>query len=172
MYANARQYIKEYGLEEASQLLADEEDALTEELMAQRLAMNTTTHTPEQINVLDAAFARLDSMLTQQSHYMDSYLRGKVVLPLSATNVDKTALPTCCMCLTRMQLMDDPDNITEEMHKQVARWEKWLREIAAGKALLFDKDSGLNLSEGEATGKHKQHLFGQSKSGFDWGGFH
>lgn len=171
MYASVVQYLNEFGIDEATQLLADEQDLLSVELLQARLVGNTAGHSVEQKAVLDKALARLEAMLNQQSHYINGFIRKKVRLPLAQADADKTPLAACCMNLTRMQLMDDADNATDEMHKRVARWDKWLRDIANGHVVLFDADSGLSVADGVATSTQKKHHFCVSKSSFDWGGF-
>lgn len=171
MYASAAQYINEFGIDEATQLLADEHALLDVELLQARLAGNTASHSAEQTAVLDAALYELENKLRQQSNYIDGFIRKKVHLPLAQTDVDKTSLASCCMYLTRMDLMDDADNATDEVSRRVARWDKWLRDIASGTVLLFDAASGVSMADGVATATQKQHHFGVSKSSFDWGGF-
>jgi len=142
-YATASQFAQEYGLSETYQLLRDEQDELlSPELLGEGLAgAYGADRTEAEKAVCDAAIGRLASMLVDMSLFMDGYLRSAVTLPLSAADIAQTPLKTCCLELTRCQLMDDPDNLTEQQEKRCKRWDVWLKDVAAGVVRLLPAPS-------------------------------
>lgn len=141
MYASVEQYIQEYGLIEAVQLLNDEDNELTLQLLKDWLDNRTSGHTAEQTKVLAAVITRLESMLEQQSQFMNGYLRQQVNLPLSTEQIAQTPIRTCCLELTRFQLADDCDNGTEAMQFRYKRWLVWLDSVSKGHLQLLDATS-------------------------------
>lgn len=139
MYATPSQFAQEFGLADAAQLLRDEADELlTPELLGEGLAANYgADRTADEIKVCEDAIARLTDMVVEVTNYMDGYLRSAVALPLAAADIEQTPLKTCCLELSRFQLMDDPDNVTEQQEKRAAKWQAWLRDISCGKVRLL-----------------------------------
>lgn len=164
-YATPTQYLAKFGLAEATQLLADEQQLLTEQLLLDALA-GTWTGTPsaEEQAAGTAAAARLVRELEVQSNVMDGYLRVAVTLPLADAAANAGALEDCCMALTRRGLADDSDNLTELVEKAALRWTAWLKDVAAGRAQLSGTD-------GEPVPSTRRVRSGQAASGFDWGSF-
>ncbi|WP_174977032.1 phage protein Gp36 family protein, partial [Burkholderia aenigmatica] len=105
-YATLTEYVQEFGLEETSQLLRDEEsELLTPELLREGVAGEyAPDRTDDERATCDQAMARLTSMLAQSSRFMDGYLRANVRLPLDQADIDQTPLKTCCLSLTRCSL--------------------------------------------------------------------
>lgn len=166
-YATPTQYTAKFGLEEAVQFLADEQNLLTAQLL--RDAINGTwTGSPSQAEK-DAAtesLARLLRQLTNSSNFIDGYLRAVVTLPLAPDAAAAGTLEDCCLALTRCGLADDPDNATERMDRCCDTWRTWLKDIAARRVqLVVGGDSG---EVPPASGGVRA---GKARSGFAWGAF-
>lgn len=165
-YATPTQVIAEYGLKEVTQLLTDEQQLLTEQLLLDAIAMATGGQwsellSPAEINAATAALARLNRKLDTQSSFMDGFLRSAVTLPLALSDANTGTLNECCMALTRCGLSDDPDNATERMDECCATWRKWLRDVANGVVSL------VNAAGQEVAGKSRIRQ-GAASSGYDW----
>lgn len=164
-YATPAQYISEYGLTEAVQMLADEEQLLTADLL--KAAMSGTwlgTETADEQAAATAALARLTRKLESSSSLMDGYIRAVATLPLPTDNASAGMLTDCCLALTRCALADDTDNATERMDDTGKQWRQWLRDVSMGKVQL------VGLSGTTAPARNKV-FSGPVKSGFGWGGF-
>ncbi|MGK8199521.1 phage protein Gp36 family protein [Burkholderia cepacia] len=159
-YATLTEYVQEFGLEETSQLLRDEEsELLTPELLREGVAGEyAPDRTDDERATCDRAMGRLTSMLVQSSRFMDGYLRANVRLPLDQADIDQTPLKTCCLSLTRCSLQDDPDNATEQQEKRCKYWNDWLRDVSAGKVRLLPPPA--------ASGRRV--LWGKVPSAYNW----
>ena len=165
-YATPAQVIAEYGLKEVTQLLSDEQQLLTEQLLLDAIAVaagGAWTGNPSQLekDAANAALARFNRKLDTQSSFMDGFLRSAVSLPLTAGDANTGTLNECCMALTRCGLSDDPDNATERMDDCCATWRKWLRDVANGVVSL------VNSAGQEVPGKSRVRQ-GAAQSGYDW----
>lgn len=159
-YATLTEYVQEFGLDETSQLLRDEEsDVLSPELLREGIAGEySLDRTDYERDTCDRAMARLTSMLAQASRFMDGYLRSNVRLPLEQADIDQTPLKTCCLSLTRCSLQDDPDNATEQQEKRCKYWNDWLRDVSTGKVRLLPPPA--------ASGRRV--LWGKVPSAYNW----
>ncbi|WP_431511655.1 phage protein Gp36 family protein [Variovorax sp. DAIF25] len=163
-YATPARFIESYGLEETVQLLADEEQLLTAQLLKDALAGSWTgSPSQEEKDAALSAVARCTRKLETQSNFMDGYLRPAVVLPLSPEDANAGTLEECCLALTRCALADDPDNSTEAMTDCCKGWRAWLGDIAKGKVKL----AGAN---GQAVPQSGGTRVGQSKTMYQWPG--
>lgn len=164
-YATAAAYLRRYGLDEASQLLADEQRLLTPDLLQGALTglWPGSPSGPEMLAATEA-LQRLQRQLVVSSNFMDGYLRSAAVLPLAPADANAGTLEDCCMALTRFDLADDPDNSTERLDKIAERWRTWLRDVATSKVLLVG-------TEGVVTPMRGRVRAGKVRSGFDWGSF-
>lgn len=165
-YATPAQVIAEYGLKEVTQLLTDEQQLLTEQLLLDAIAVaagGAWTGNPSQAekDAANAALARLNRKLETQSNFMDGFLRTAVTLPLAVNDANTGTLNECCMALTRCGLSDDPDNATERMDECCNTWRKWLRDVANGVASL------VNNAGQEVAGKSRVRQ-GAASSRYDW----
>lgn len=165
MYATPTQYLSEFGLAEAVQLLADEEGLLTAELLKAAIAGSFASGTTadEQAAAL-AALENLTRKLVSSSSFMDGYLRAVATLPLPAEHASAGMLSDCCLALTRCTLADDPDNATERMDEVAKTWRAWLRDVSSGKVQLVGTDS-------TSAPRRNRVWSGPVKSSFGWGGF-
>ncbi|MBK1683396.1 phage protein Gp36 family protein [Rhodoferax fermentans] len=168
-YATASQYIQKFGLDDAAQLLADEQNTLTSQLLADAVAVSlggSWTGTPAQADkdVANAALARLNRQLVVSSNFMDGYLRSAVTLPLAVGDANAGVLEDCCLALVRYGLADDSDNATERMEKAYEQWRSWLKDVQAGRAQLVG-------ATGEAVPSTGRVRTGQAVSMFDWRSF-
>lgn len=164
-YATPQRFIQEFGLDETTQLLADEQNLLTSQLLSDALA-GAWTGTPSAAEqaAANAAKDRITRKLTTVSNFMDGYLRSAVTLPLSTGDANAGTLEECCIALAREGLADDSDNATERMGKTADRWRAWLRDVQAGRATL------VATSGAEVVGRGRVRS-GQAASSFNWGAF-
>jgi len=162
-YATPTHFIAKFGLAETVQLLADEEQLLTAELLLGSIAGAWTgaSSAAEQA-AATAALARLVTELQVASNFMDGYLRAVVTLPLAEDDANAGTLQTCCLALARVGLADDPDNATERMDKAAETWRAWLKDIAARRVQLV-------TPAGDTPTGTASVRAGQAKSGFCWG---
>lgn len=169
-YANALAYMARYGWTEGVQLLADEAQLLTEQLLRDAIAVldgvGTWTGAPTgpQQQAGLAAATRLQEQLVNSTNFMDGYLRARVSLPIATDDANAGTLRDCCMALARVGLADDSDNATERMDATAATWRKWLVDVSQGKVQLIG-------ATGEPMAGSSGVITGQVRSGYDWGSF-
>ena len=169
-YAAPADFFQAFGLEDAAQLLADEERLLTAMLLKDAVAVSsfgTWTGSPTQAerDATQAALARLERELLSKSNFMDGYLRSAVTLPLPEGDANASTLRECCLALVRCGLADDADNATERIDKLRDQWMGWLKDIAAKRVSLVGAAGQLMAPVGSVR-------FGQAKSAyaqFGWG---
>ena len=169
-YATVGKYLAKFGIDEAVQLLSDEESTLTRQLLLDAVAVTggngVWTGTPsgaEQAAAL-AALERLQRELEVQTNYMDGFLRAAVLLPLSADDANAGVLENCCLWLTRGGLADDADNSTERLTKACDLQRAWLRDISAKRVQLVGATGAAVVPAGTIK-------TGQAVSRFDWASF-
>lgn len=169
-YATPEQYFSAFGLTEAVQMLADEEQLLTATLLKDALAVLADTGTwsgspsaEEQAAGLAAA-QRLLAKLASSSNFMDGYLRSAVTLPLAPENAAAGSLQDCCTALTRCALADDTDNATDRMDACCKTWRQWLADIASKKVTLVADDGSTPTTSGGIRS-------GQATSAYCWDSF-
>jgi phage gp36-like protein len=168
-YTTATRFIQEFGLEETTQLLMDEQRVLTSVLLMDAIAVadgGGWTGTPSQAEMdgATAALARMNRKLVTVSNYMDGYLRSAVTLPLSPADANAGTLEECCLALARCGLADDCDNATERMDKVGEQWRAWLKDVQAGRVSLVG-------AAGEEVATRGKVRTGQAASAFNWGTF-
>lgn len=168
-YATPTAYLQRFGLDEAVQLLADEEQLLTAQLLQDAIAVadgGAWTGTPSDAEkaAANAALARLTRQLAVSSNFMDGYLRAAVTLPLAPEDANAGTLEDCCLALTRAEVADDPDNATERMDAAAATWRTWLKDVARHVVALVGTDGSAPPPAGGAR-------TGQATSAYNWGAF-
>lgn len=168
-YATPQRFIREYGLEETTQLLADEQQLLTSQLLSDALSVATGgvwTGSPSAADmaVAVAALDRLTRKLATSANFMDGYLRAVVTLPLAADDANASTLEDCNAALARCLLADDADNATERMDKCCDQWRVWLRDVQAGRVALV-------TSAGAEVAGRGRIRSGQATTGYNWGAF-
>jgi phage gp36-like protein len=164
-YATPQRFIQEYGLDETTQLLADEQQLLTSQLLTDALAGSWTgTPSAAEQAAANAAKDRIMRKLVTVSNFMDGYLRGAVTLPLSVNDANAGTLEECCIALVREGVADDSDNVTERIVDIAARWRAWLKDIQSGKVTLV-------TSAGEEVPGRGRVRTGQAASAYNWGAF-
>jgi phage gp36-like protein len=168
-YATPQRFIQEYGLDETTQLLADEQQLLTSQLLTDALGValgGSWTGTPSAAEqaAANAAKDRLSRKLVTMSNFMDGYLRSAVTLPLSVKDTNAGTLEECCVALVREGVADDSDNVTERIVDIADRWRAWLKDVQSGKVTLI-------TSTGEEVPSRGKVKTGQASSGFNWDGF-
>ena len=165
-YATPTQYLQRYGQAEAVQLLADEQQLLTAELLLAAIADAgwPVGSTAEEQAAATDALQRLERQLQATSNYMDGYLRAAVTLPLASDDANAGTLGDCCLALSRAGLADDSDNATDRMDKVAEQWRAWLKDVAARRVQLIG-------ATGEAPAQTGGVRSGQAASGYDWGSF-
>ncbi|MFI5443653.1 phage protein Gp36 family protein [Polaromonas sp. UC242_47] len=161
-YATPQQVIQAYGLKEVTQLLADEQDLLTEQLLTDAIAeVWTGAPSQEEKDAATGALARFVRKIETSSSFMDGYLRNAVTLPLSADDVNIGTLNECCMALVRCSLSDDPDNATERMDDCCNTWRAWLKDVSRGTVQLVNP-------AGETLPGKSRIRFGPAASSYNW----
>ena len=165
-YATPQQVIADYGLKEITQLLADEQNLLTELLLTDAMAVAagglwTGNPSAPEMAAAQTALARFNRKLETTSNFMDGFLRNAVTLPLAANDANTGTLNECCMALVRCGLSDDPDNATERMDALAATWRTWLKDVARGVVQL------VNPAGTTVAGKSRIRV-GPATSAFDW----
>ncbi len=164
-YATAQDFIAEFGLAEATQLLSDEQGLLTDVLLQAALAGSFPQGTAaDEQAAANAGKTRLEAKLATATSLMDGYLRGVVDLPLPAGHASAPVLKDCCLAMARTALADDSDNWTERMQALADRWNTWLRDVAAGRVKLVAAD-------GTAAPAKNRFFSGPVVSAFSWGRF-
>ncbi|QDL55930.1 phage protein Gp36 family protein [Rhodoferax aquaticus] len=164
-YATPQRFIQEYGLDETTQLLADEQQLLTSQLLSDALAGSWTgTPSVAEQAAANAAKDRITRKLVTVSNFMDGYLRGAVTLPLSVNDANAGTLEECCIALVREGVADDSDNVTERIVDIADRWRTWLKDIQSGKVTLV-------TSAGDEVPGRGRVRTGQAASAFNWGAF-
>jgi phage gp36-like protein len=163
-YATPQQVIQNYGLKEITQLLTDEQNLLTEQLLTDAIAGAWTGDpSAEDIAAAEAALERFTRKIETVSNFMDTYLQRAVTLPLSADDANIGTLNECCMALVRCGLSDDPDNATDRMDECCDKWRTWLKDVAKGTAQLVKPD-------GETLPTKSRVRSGQAYSRYNWHG--
>lgn len=161
-YATPQQIIQSYGLKEITQLLTDEQDLLTEQLLLDAIAGAWTgAPSQEEKDAAEAALARLVDKIATVGNFMDGYLRSAVTLPLSSDDANTGTLRECCLALARCALSDDPDNATERMDECCDKWRAWLKDVARGVVQLVNP-------AGETVPGKSRIRTGQAVSRYDW----
>lgn len=164
-YATANSMVQAFGLDELAQLLFDEQRLLTPQLLRDAMAgVWTGSPSADEMAAATAALARLTTQIGRCSNFMDGYLRAKIKLPIAPQHADAGTLADCCHALVRSALADDAGNATDRMETQAATWRAWLKDVAAGRALL----AGDQGQEVPTVGGIKT---GQAKSGYNWAAF-
>lgn len=164
-YATPQRFIQEYGLDETTQLLADEQQLLNSQLLSDALAGSWTgTPTAPEQAAANAAKDRITRKLATVSNFMDGYLRSAVSLPLSTNDANAGTLEECCIALAREGVADDSDNATERMVQIADRWRCWLKDVQSGKVSLI-------TVAGEEVASRGRVRTGQAASGFNWDAF-
>ena len=135
-YATLEQLIERFGLEEMTQLLADEHDLLTEELLLAVLNDSTSRYSTEEVQAAQAAVNRADVVIERLSDFMDSKFSARHTLPLD--NPQQGNVVECCLALSRAALADDGTNTAKKMLDERDHWRQWLKDVSTGKALLLE----------------------------------
>lgn len=161
-YATPQQVIQDFGLKEITQLLTDEQDLLTEQLLTDVIA-GVWTGSPSQaeMDAATAALARFIRKIDTTSNFMDGYLRNAVTLPLSADDANAGTLNECCMALVRCGLSDDTDNATDRVDACCDTWRTWLKDVSRGTVQLVNP-------AGETLPGKSRVRTGQAVTGYDW----
>jgi phage gp36-like protein len=169
-YATAQQLAQQYGVEEISQLVSDEESLVSEQMLSDALAGNSLTgYTTDEQAAIARAMNRINQVLAMQSNFMDSRLALRYALPLPFTTdqVNASPLLECCLALSRAALSDDDENMTTLVEKERDYWRDWLSDIAKAKAII----PGLVITQSQ-DGVVNRHITGQAKTRVDWCEFH
>lgn len=162
-YAGPDAYIQRYGLNEAVQLLTDEQRPVTRPLLQEALAgVYSAARPQDDIAAMDDAYARLLRALETSSNFMDGYLRAAVTLPMALGDANAGTLAECCLALARENLADDCDNATEKITEDAKRWRLWLLDVSRRRVQLVGADGGAVPARGQVR-------FGRTSSAYEWG---
>lgn len=171
LYTSASAFIAKHGLDETTQLLADEQNLLTSLLLTDAISVDgmgywTGEPSEAEIAAAQAALARINRQIETTSNFMDSYLRKAVSLPLAPADANAGTLEECCLALVRCGLADDTDNATERMDKCCDQWRTWLKDVGRGLVELVGT-SGLPVAPNTSSGAR----YGQAATGVNWAAF-
>lgn len=166
-YATAQQLVDQYGLDEISQLLSDEEYIISATLLAEELA-GVPIEDDDEAAAVERAFRRLGQVFKAQSSFIDSKIGQRYSLPLPMTEeaINATPILECCLALSRASLCDDDDNMTDDIKADRKFWRDWLDQIANGKAII----PGITVTQ-NSSGAVQQRLTGQARSNINWSAF-
>lgn len=130
-YATLEQLCKQYGYREISQLLCDEGDLLTQDMLLEAVAGDDLSqYTAEEQEAIASAINRANDAITRQSILMDSKIGVRYQLPLLPSAIAAAPLEECCLALSRAYLSDDSDNQAEVIEVGRTRWTKWLNDLS------------------------------------------
>ena len=151
-YATLQKLCSHYGYRELSQLLCDENDLLTQDMLLEAVAGDDLTqyNADEQVAIANA-LNRANDALPRQSIFMDSKIGVRYQLPLSASAITSGPLEECCLALTRAYLADDSDNSAEIIENARKRWIKWLEDLAKDMSFI---PNALKVSVGGTENKY------------------
>ncbi len=135
-YATLEQLIEHFGLEEITQLLADEHDLLTEELLLAMLNDSTSSYSSQEVQAAQGAVDRADVVIERISDFMDSNFSARHILPLD--NPEQGNVVECCLALSRAALADDGTNTAKKVTEERDHWRQWLKDVSTGKAFLLE----------------------------------
>lgn len=160
-YAVATDVIAQFGTNEVTDLLRDELDLLTPELLAEAMAdAFGDERSEEEKQQALAAVARLNNALVEAAKWMDGYFMSVVTMPLTAAQIASAPVKSCCVELARCYLKDDDDNMTEGAEKRCKRWIDWLRDVSAGRVkLVAEQVRNMGIRSGPLGSR------------YDWGNF-
>lgn len=151
-YATLQNLCSQFGYREISQLLCDESDLLTEEMLFEAVAGDDlSSYTVDEQAAIAAALNRANDGLTRQSLFMDSKIGARYQLPLSASAIAAAPLEECCLALTRAYLADDSDNSAEIIEAGRKRWITWLSDLAKDMSFI---PNAAKVTTGGAQSKH------------------
>lgn len=140
MYTTVEQLMHAMGRFELAQLLADEEQLISVDLLTDAVIGDSSaldSYSDEERAAVATALARAETAITEQSDLMDGYLARRYRLPLTdAERAGANQLRSCCNALVRIALADDPANSTDRMDAERKYWNSWLKQVAEGKTLL------------------------------------
>lgn len=159
-YATLEQMIERFGLEEMSQLLVDEQDLLTGELLQAALNDSVSSYSDQEQSAATYAINRADTIVDQQSDVMNTKLGTRYLLPLNRP--DNGSIIECCLALSRAALSDDSSNISKLIMAERDNARKWLRDISESKAHLPDERSH------KSGGAEKKYHTRQPRSSVNW----
>lgn len=159
-YATLAQLVERYGLQELADLLCDEQQLVTDELLKAHLDEDVTDWSDDEQAVIAIAALRAANALAQQTALIDSKISTRYLLPLTSP----ASLPVveCCLALTRAALADDGDNLSTTIKEERKHWRTWLDQVASGDAVLPGETA---IGTGGAA--HRRHT-GTMQSGINW----
>ncbi len=162
-YALASDVIQACGIGEITDLLRDELDLLTPELLQEALAGDFgDDRSEDERKQGQAAADRLLDAILEAARLMDGYFLSVegLTLPLTQAQIEAAPVKSCCVELTRCHLKDDDDNMSEGAEKRCKRWFDWLRDVAAGRVkLVTEQARSIGVRSGAL------------KSRYDWGSY-
>lgn len=141
-YSTPAKFIEQFGLEETTDLLRDEEQLVTSDLLKEAMAGEFIDRSQEEIAAAESAIKHLNDALTSASRMMDGYFLAVLSLPLTQQQIDLAPVSECCLELARCHLQDDDDNQSEDSEKRCKRWFSWLRDVADSRVKLVVEQAG------------------------------
>ncbi len=167
MYTTIEQLMQAMGRFELAQLLADEEQLISVELLTDAVIGDSSAldvYSDAERDAVAAALSRVETAITEQSDLMDGYLARRYRLPLTEDELaSATQLRSCCNALARMALADDATNSTDRMIAERKYWDGWLKQVAEGKTLL----PGITATSA-GSGQNQRCHTAQPSSAINW----
>ncbi|MBF0415599.1 MAG: DUF1320 domain-containing protein [Magnetococcales bacterium] len=135
-YATPEQMLIRFGAREMAQM-ATPDDAVVVDLNLMRLTVTNGDRSAfdlDAIAVADRALDRILFALNEADAAINSYLNGRYRLPLASDLVESSCLPGLCCDIARYFLHDS--KATDTVSRRYDDATRWLRDVAAGKAVL------------------------------------
>jgi len=162
-YITLEQLIERFGLTEISQLLQDEQDIVTDELLSNILNGEASSYSEQEVKATESAIARAETIIQRISDFMDSKFRARYTLPLQ--NPEQGNVVECCLALSRAALADDQTQVSKKVIAERDHWREWLKDVSNGKALLHEDRVG------KIKGEEKTYPTRRPKSRVNWANY-
>ena len=164
MYATLNDLVTQYGAAEMAQLL-DVDGNISAELLLAALAGNLDDFSAEERAAIAQAQNRTDTIIQQQSVFINGSIGIRYSVPLDIATAKATAVHACCMALSRAAISDDGDHVSEAVINDRNYWRSWCKDVANGKAILPGVAA---ISHGVADGTENKRRSAPVRSGVDW----
>jgi len=158
-YATELQLLQRHGNDEMAELASENSAVDGELLMLTVTGGDRSSYDSLVVHAADDALVRLQLVMSDAHKRIDSYLRERYALPLSAEQIAGSDLSRIQTTLSRYFLMEnDPsDTVLKRYNDAIS----WLRDVSVGKASLGESDVTVST---DGTGTVRQ---GNSRIGWD-----
>lgn len=137
-YATTEQLLQRHGNEEIAELASDSSDVDGQLLWLTVTGGDRSAYDAIATGAADLALERVQLVMLDAQRRIESYLRERYSLPLSAEQIDGSDLSRIQTTLARYFLMENEPSETVLKRYQDAI--AWLRDVSVGKASLGESD--------------------------------